>query len=224
MTSKRIPVLALLLASLFWSPAWASGGTPEVGIGVTLFQRVANGTWFQLGFKNHESLSSTAWMLGWRQPLSHRLALHFDWVSLGSASSWSMDTPADSNYNTAAHACNGKCLPMANYVGEGSASGLAVTLSRHFGRGGWLTLNGGLYINRVKWAEQVYGWQPNPAIAAQDLSLVHHTHWEIAPAAGVGIRHGKWAVEGEYYFVKSTGDSIPAIFNGAGSIMLRAEF
>lgn len=206
------------------TPALASSGTFEFGAGMTNYRAVPNGTWYQKGFPYHLKLRSAAWLVGWRQPITRHFTAHIDWVSLGSAASDSWDTSVDANYNLAEHRCYGPCAPMAHFVGNGSASGLALSLARHFGRGGWFFLSAGLYINRVRWEERVYHWQPSLFIPARDLYVVHHTRWEVAQVVGVGVRLGRWTLMDQLYAVRARGDSIPAIFWGANTVIVAMNF
>lgn len=223
MNTIRFVVCSCFLM-LLSAPSLAASGTFEIGGGVTNYEPVGNGIWYQKGFPYRLKLRSAAWMLGWQQPITERLVLHVDWVSLGAATSNSWDTPVDANYNSKEERCYGECVSMANFVGRGSASGLAVSLSQHFGRGGWFFVNAGLYLNRVKWEERVYNWQPSPPTPARDLDVVHRARWEVALVTGVGVRFGRFTLMEQYYPVSAKGDGVPAIFHGANVLMMTVRY
>ena len=226
MNVVRITAFCCLVAALsaFSASALASSGTLEFGVGMTNYRAVPNGTWYEKGFPYHLKLRSTAWMVCWRQPLTRHITAHIDWVSLGFAASNSWDTSAGGNYNRVEHRCYGTCAPMAHFVGNGSTSGLALFFARHFGRGGWFFLTAGLYINRVRWEEHVYHWRPSLLVPARNLYVAHHARWEVAQVFGAGVRLGRWTLTDQMYAVRARGDSVPAIFWGADTLMAAASF
>ncbi|MHB1769559.1 MAG: hypothetical protein ACYCPH_00535 [Minisyncoccota bacterium] len=227
MNTLRIAALCWFAGAMlaFTTPALASSsGTFEFGGGMTRYHPVPNGTWYQKGFPYRLKLQSAAWMVGWRQPITRHVTAHIDWVSLGSAASDSWDTSIDANYNLARHRCYGTCAPMAHFVGRGSTSGLALSIARHFGRDGWFFLSAGLYINRVRWEEHVYHWQPSLLVQPRDLYIAHHTRWEVAQVVGVGVRFGRWTLTDQLYAVRARGDSVPAIFWGANTLIAAIRF
>ncbi|HUX81019.1 MAG TPA: hypothetical protein VMV38_01715 [Candidatus Paceibacterota bacterium] len=217
-------VLCSFFLVLFSLSAFASGGTFEVGGGVNRYRSVGNGVWYQKGFPYHLQLHSSVWMLGWQQPITEHLVFHADWLSLGKAASDSWDTPIDANYNASEHRCYGACVSMAHFVGHGSASGLALSLSQHFGQSGWFFVNAGLYVNRVRWEEDVYHWQPLLLVPARDLHVAHRTHWEVAPMVGIGVQFGNFSLVGQYISVQATRDAFPAIFHGADVVLATVRF
>ncbi|WP_296661913.1 hypothetical protein [Paraburkholderia sp.] len=77
------------------------------------------------------------------------ISWHADYAWLGTIHTQAMATPEDANYNPITKGCNGKCLPLANYLGSGHDTGVMLTLEPHYDYAGWrFGVEGGPYIHR----------------------------------------------------------------------------
>lgn len=212
---------SLLLASLlFTSTAFAEPyAHVELGLGTSYFPTLGDGTWYQDGFRHILNLSSPAitfgltgtayesgkWSLDW----------HADYVFLGHVSSDAFAVPSDSNYNSKTKGCNGACLPLAEYKGNGNVQGVAFTLAPTYKTHGIsFSVEGGVFVFRPTWHEDIYNW----FAPGNTLHVQHAPGIQVAPVVGLGIAFSPMtSLNYRYYFDKTTwndGNPYPGIWKG----------
>ncbi len=215
---------ALFFLPLLLTPAHALSF--EVGAGVGQYQPAPNGIWYQKGFGYDLHLTGPVVSFGVVGQLRPWLRYGIRYLDLGSMSSNSTDTPSDANYNGVRQACNGKCWPMANYVGHGSVQGIAITLQPQYRLAPHLYsfLEGGLWIYRPTWTMNVYHWCSTRTALPLNLHIVDPSRFQLGWTFGSGIRYRQTSVAFDLYSVRVLGTSFPSISPLDVTIMLRQEF
>jgi len=205
----------------------------ELGAGASRYEHQADGTWWQEGMQHDLGLSAPVLMLGLTGPLYTReswgIDWHIDYVSLGHVSSQCECTPDDSNYNTQTHQLNPvlHAVPNANFVGNGNAQGVALTIEPYFRYQKWrFGIEGGLFPYRPDWNETIYGWQGNTSVAPQTLHADTPHAWQLGEVVGVSVSRGPFSVAYQHYFMPTRFDAqhSPAIWKGADVVMVKYRF
>lgn len=205
----------------------------ELGAGVASYSAMADGVWYQQGMQHNLGLSAPVLMLGLTGPLYTRESWGVDWhinyVSLGHVSSQCECTPDDANYNTSTHSlvANPRAVPNANFVGNGNAQGIALTVEPYFRYRTWrLGVEAGLFPYRPDWSEVIYGWQGNTNVAPQTLHVDTPHAWQLGKVVGVSVGRGNFSVSYQHYILPTKYDSAhsPAIWKGADVVMVKYRF
>jgi len=176
----------------------------EMGVGGSHYDKKADGYWYQEGFQNSLQLEPTALEVGvtgnlWRRP-SYGLAYHADWVYLGTVHTQAMAVPDDANYNVVSKGCNGKCLPLANFVGSGHDQGFLFTLEPYYVVNGWrFGAEFGPYLHKPLFSEVVYNWQPNPNTPPQTVYAHNMNKWVWSSTYGVSVGRNNFTLSYQYF-------------------------
>jgi hypothetical protein len=204
----------------------------EMGAGASKYSST-DGTWYQQGMEHDLGLSAPVLMLGLTGPIYTReswgIDWHVDYVSLGHVSSQCECTPDDANYNPQTHQLRPvqHAVPNANFVGNGNAQGVTLTLEPYFRYRGWrVGAEAGLFPYRPDWNEVIYGWQGNTGVAPQTLYVDTPHAWQIGKVVGASISRGPFSVAYQHYWMPTRYDSThsPAIWKGADVVMVKYRF
>jgi hypothetical protein len=196
-TAARTLVATLAVAI---APA-ASAIQWEIGAGQSFAKEHGDGVWYQTRFPHKLDLRSAAFKIGATGEFGPSLRWHVDAVHLGRYGSDAFATPHDDNYSKVSHTgCNGACLPLVRYTGEGTVGGFAATLEAHT-TGTWkLGAEVGPFLYRASWKMRVPGWYPSalssggeftPSAAPMNLDI-DRSHWKVGGVVGVTVGHGSW--------------------------------
>lgn len=204
----------------------------ELGAGVSRYNTAADGQWYQQGMSHSLGLSAPVLMAGFTGPLYQREAWGVDWhinyVSLGHVSSECECTPMDQNYSTQQHKFLGLYnVPNANFVGNGNAQGIALTIEPYFRYRGWrFGLEGGIFPYRPSWDEEIYNWSPGPGVPTSTISANTPHAWQLGEVVGVSVGRGPLSISIQHYFLPTRFDAqhYPAIWKGADVLMARYRF
>jgi hypothetical protein len=176
----------------------------EMDVGSAHYDKKADGYWYQEGFQNSLQLTPTAVEIGvtgdlWRRR-SYGLAYHIDWVYLGAVRTQAMATPDDANYDVSTKKCNGKCLPLANFVGSGHDQGFLFSVEPYVVVDGWrLGAEIGPYLHKPLFSEVVYNWQPNPNAPQQTVYARNMNRWVWSSMYGLSIGHNNFTLSYQYF-------------------------
>lgn len=206
----------------------------ELGAGASLYQKQADNTWYQQGMSHDLGLSAPVLLAGFTGPLYSRESWGIDWhvnyVSLGHVSSQCECTPVDADYSTQTHALISPTpvsVPNANFVGNGNAQGVALTLEPYFKYRGWrLGAEAGLFPYRPDWDVTVYNWSNSPGMPTRTISVSTPHGIQIGKVVGVSVGRGPFSVAYQHYFLPTRYDSThsPAIWKGADVVEVRYRF
>ncbi|WP_454825410.1 hypothetical protein [Paraburkholderia xenovorans] len=206
----------------------------ELGAGVSRYATQGDNTWYQQGMSHQLGLSAPVLSAGFTGPIYTRDSWGVDWhvnyVSLGHVSSQCDCTPVDANYNTQAHALINPMpvnVPNANFVGNGNAQGVSITLEPYFRYRGWrIGAETGLFPYIPNWDVSVYNWSNTPGEARQTLHVGTPHAWQIGKVVGVSIGRGPFSLIYQHYWLPTRYDSAhsPAIWAGADVLMLKYRF
>lgn len=194
----RYLLAALVAAWALLACAPASAVQFEIGAGMAHAFLQNNGTWWQEGFPHHFVLTQPFLEGGITGRLTARMDWHLDAVSLGRYAVNSWDTPRDANYNADSPThCNGPCLPLANYIGNGRIYGVQALLARHTS-GAWRWgVEGGPMLYHETWRLNVPNWYP-PGGPITPVAT-YGSQWAVGAVFGVTLQHGSWTLAARYY-------------------------
>ncbi|MBB3004347.1 hypothetical protein FHX57_006729 [Paraburkholderia tropica] len=205
----------------------------ELGAGVSWYQTLSDGVWYQQGMQHSLGLSAPVLMGGFTGPLWKReswgIDWHADYVSLGHVSSQCECTPDDANYSTQTHSlvANQNPVPNANFVGNGNAQGIELTLEPYVLYRGWrFGLEGGIFPYRPSWDETIYGWQGDMSVAPKTLTAHTPRSIQLGEVVGLNVGRGPLTVALQHYFLPTRFDAqhSPAIWSGATVLMVKYRF
>jgi len=205
----------------------------ELGAGVSRYETQGDGTWYQEGMQHDLGLSAPVLLGGLTGPLYTReswgIDWHIDYVSLGHVSSQCECTPVDANYNTQTHSliANPVPVPNADFVGNGNAQGVALTIEPYLRYRGWrVGVEGGLFPYRPNWNEVISNWSPGPGNKTGTITAETPHAWEIGEVMGLSVGHGPFSVAYQHYFLPTRFDThhSPAIWKGADVILLKYRY
>ncbi|MCG5072295.1 hypothetical protein [Paraburkholderia tagetis] len=204
----------------------------EAGIGGAAYQHGANGLWFQDGFQHRFDLTAPAIEAGFTGDIYQSehwgISWHADWAWLGTIHTQALATPDDANYNPVTKGCNGKCWPLANYLGSGHDMGILLTLEPHYDYGGWrFGVEGGPYIHRSTWTEDVIGWVPSPDATPMNVSVHNNPKWRLGWVIGASVGYKNFSVSYQYFkngTPVSSSDHFPSIWSNTHVLMARWRF
>lgn len=205
----------------------------EFGAGVSRYSTQGDNIWYQQGMSHSLGLSAPVLSAGFTGPLWQRESWGVDWhvnyVSLGHVSSQCECTPDDANYDTQTHHLRPvqHAVPNANFVGNGNAQGIAITLEPYVKYRGWrFGLEGGLFPYRPAWNMSIYNWQGDTSIAPQTLHVDTPHAWQLGKVVGISVGRGPFSVVYQHYILPTRFDAAhsPAIWKGADVIMVKYRY
>jgi hypothetical protein len=204
----------------------------ELGAGVSRYGTQGDNTWYQQGMPHQLGLSAPVLSAGFTGPLYTRESWGIDWhvnyVSLGHVSSDCTCTPMDQNYSTKTHQKLGLYnVPDANFVGNGNAQGISITVEPYFKYQGWrLGAEAGLYPYRPDWDVTVYNWAPGPGVPTSTIHADTPHAWQLGKVVGLSVGRGPLSLSYQHYWLPTRFDSAhsPAIWSGADVLMVKYRF
>ena len=216
---------------------WLAGATAhaatffeiEAGIGGSLTERGEDGRWIQDGLPHDAIKAAPAFEIGLTgniyQAQYWGVDWHVDWAWLGSVHTNAMAPPDDANYNLHTKACNGPCLPLANYRGTGHDQGFYATIEPHADYAGWrLGFEIGPYLHRTTWDEDVTGWAPTGGQPI-NLHVSHAPKWTLGAVAGVSVSYRSFTLAYQFFYNKSpASDPTPPVWNGMHMLVAKYRF
>jgi hypothetical protein len=223
-----------LLALLLLAPIAAHAVSFEAGISSAQYATQGDGTWYQQGLPHVLNTHTYGFSAGFTGELYSRGAWgvdwHVDYVNLGHVSSSCKCTPMDENYDTKTHSLVANPAfdaPLATFVGNGNAQGIAFTVEPWFKyRGLRFGLEAGLFPYRPAWDEAIYNWQVDPNTAPQTLHVSTPHGVQLGQVIGVNVASGATTWSIKHYFLPTRFDSqhYPAIWSGATVVEMKYKF
>jgi hypothetical protein len=229
----RVYTLAAITFAIACASAHAESPVSlEIGIQSGKYNLKPDGTWYQQGLPHVLNIHSYGFNAGLTGTIVEHenwgINWHIDYVNLGHISSTCECTPMDENYNVKTKSLVANPAfnaPLATFVGNGNAQGIAFTIEPYYRyRGVRFSFEGGFFPFRAVWDESIYNWQVNPNTPPQTLHV--STPHSIRPGAVVGIGVG-WrnsTVSLKHYWMPMNTSNSPAIFNGATVVEYRYRF
>jgi hypothetical protein len=233
-TSVNSAAVAVALALACSSANAASFFQIEAGISSSNYATQGDGTWFQQGLPHVLNIHTYGFSAGFTGALYDRdtwgVDWHVDYVNLGHVSSTCECTPQDSNYDFQKHVLivqPGWNAPMANFVGNGNAQGVAFTLEPWMKYRGWrFGFEAGLFPYRPAWDETIYGWQVDPNTPQQTIHANTPHALQLGEVAGVNVGRGNFTIGLKHYWLPTKFDNShnPAIWKGAWVMEAKYRF
>lgn len=206
----------------------------ELGAGASRYSAQGDNTWYQQGMEHDLGLSAPVLMLGFTGPVYTReswgIDWHIDYVSLGHVSSQCECTPVDADYSVQTHTLINPIpvdVPNSNFVGNGNAQGIALTVEPYVMFHEWrLGIAGGLFPYRPEWSLVVYNWSDQPGQTPQTLHVSTPRAWQIGKVVGLSVERRNFGVSYQHYWLPTKFDDThaPAIWKGADIVMLTYKF
>jgi hypothetical protein len=221
-----------LLPLLLLAPLAAHAVSFEAGVSSTNYGTASDGQWYQQGMPHVLNTHTYGFSFGltgdvWSRG-SYGVAYHVDYVNLGHVSSTCSCTPIDSNYDTHTHSIvpNPVPVPNAQFIGSGSAQGVAFTLEPWVKyRGFRFGLEAGLFPYRPAWNETIYNWQGDLGPARTVTANTPHA-LQLGQLVGLSVGQGNLTVSLKHYWLPTKFDSThsPAIWKGATVVEMKYKF
>jgi hypothetical protein len=137
-------------------------------------------------------------------------------------------TPSDENYNTQEKRCNGKCWPLANFVGGGHDQGLILAVEPFYAAGDWrIGVSAGPYIHKSTWKVNVYDWRPAPDAAPQTISVRNEDRWAVGRFYGVSVGRKNLTISYQYFYNQDRildHDTYGAVWSSVHMVMVKYKF
>ncbi|MDR5758208.1 hypothetical protein [Caballeronia sp. LZ035] len=223
--------LAALALSL---PVLAHAVSFEAGVSSTNYGTQGDGTWYQQGLPHVLNLHTYGFSAGVTGTLysrgSYGMDWHVDYVNLGHVSSSCDCTPIDANYSVPRQALikqPGYNAPLATFVGNGNAQGIALTLEPWIMYGGTrFGIEAGLFPYRPSWDVSVYNWQVTEGAAPRTLAVSTPHGLQLGQVVGVSIGRGNATLSLKHYFLPTKFDEThtPALWKGANVVEFKYRF
>lgn len=208
---NKLIAIALLVPSI-------ASAQVVAGLGVSVFAKAGNGTWFQNEYP-HE--------LDMRSP-SATLRYDMDNFSVGYMYVGKVTSHALAKASDAAYAANSP-YPLSTWHGSGDTQGLFASHRQRWTDNFYTTL--GLMAYRSTWEVDIPDWVPATDAATlipgtpRPLHVQHRTVWRTYPMLGVGYQSGRMAVELSLLPADAQGDEFPAVYRSvAGNVSVLYEF
>ena len=223
-----------LLPLLLLAPIAAHAWQFEAGVSSTNYGILGDGTWVQQGLPHVLNTKTYGFAAGFTGELYSRgtwgVDYHVDYVNLGHVSSSCECTPQDSNYDNKNHVLivqPGWNAPLANFVGNGNAQGVSLTLEPWLKYQGWrFGIEAGLFPYRPAWNETIYGWQVDPNTPPQTIYANTSHGVQLGEVIGVNVGRDNFSIGLKYYRLPTRFDSknYPAIWRGATVVEMKYKF
>jgi hypothetical protein len=216
----------------------------EVGIGGSAYQHGPNGLWYQDGFQHELDLTAPMFEVGFTgdayQAAHWGISWHLDWAWLGTIHTDAMVPSANTN-TTSGHwdgpdlvgvntsnPCSGPCNNLSDFKGTGHDQGFFAAVEPHLDFGGWrFGIEGGPYLHRSTWAEDVANWVPYAGAAPRGNQVHYAPKWVLGWMAGASIEHDHLSITYQYFHNSSPGsadNSYVPIWKATHVLMARYRF
>lgn len=222
----------ILLGALLASPIAAQAVDFEIGLGVSKFNTLADGMWYQEGFPHRLDLQRPAASVGISGPVNDWLRWRVAYHYLGNVGSSAYAVPDATDYvdgvggyNLQTKSCNGECGPTRMFVGHGNLQGIAITLEPHFDyRGFQFAIEGGAWIYHANWHVTAYNNfdKPNQWPAVEEYRYSRKI--DVSYTVGASISRGNWTVAYQYFKTPARNMPFPVIWSNVQLLSLRYKF
>lgn len=212
MVKMAVAGLALLAGA-------AHAASLEVGTGLSIFTRPANGTWYQEGNPYRLDLKDASLKLGiTAKPASWRWHAGIEW--LGRYGMDAMNKSSDYAY------FHNRDWPLSRWVGHGHAHGVYLTAGPEYQRRGFVVHPiVGVYAYLMTWSVTVTDWSgcanggpdgpdcfPGPQQPPQHVHSTVQTR--LSPILGVSLVKDKWSMDFTIRETREPLSTLPAIAKG----------
>lgn len=213
-------------------PAIANAWQFEGAITSTNYGGLSDGLWYQQGMPHVLNVKTYGFAAGVTGTLYSRgswgIDWHVDYAHLGHVSSDCDCTPIDQNYDTKTHSIVPNPIPVANaqFVGNGDAQGIALTLEPWVKYEGWrFGLEAGLFPYRPAWNETIYNWQVQPGVSQTLYANTPHAI-QLGQVVGINVGTGDFVLGLKHYWLptKFDGTHSPAIWKGATVVEVKFKY
>jgi hypothetical protein len=227
MTPTRFAVASTLAFLPLVASAYDGPVHFEAGLGLSTYQHMMNGIWYQQGLPwtmDDAVPSVTVGLTGdiWKHG-NFTLKYHLNYIFAGHVASHAWAT-SDENYSTTQHRCINGCDPLALFEGSGNNQGFALTLQPTYRVGtADIGIEAGPYYNRTTWHESVT--QTVPSYGHVDVS--YNAAWKLGWLVGVNLTVKDTTLSYRYLWNKSQFNSTnqyPAIWSNTHILTMTKVF
>jgi len=216
----------------------------EAAVGGAAYQRGPNGLWMQDGFQHELHLTAPATEVGFTGNIIQRqhwgIDWHADWAWLGTVHTDAMVPSANTNTTSGkwigadlvgvntANPCSGPCSNLSRFIGSGHDQGFMFTIEPHVDYGGWrFGVEGGPYIHRSSWSEDVIGWVAAPGDAPTNSHVAYTPKWMIGSVLGTSIGYKNFSLTYQHFanVIRVSGSNpTPPIWRGTHMLLLKYRY
>ncbi|CAE6837970.1 hypothetical protein [Paraburkholderia nemoris] len=216
----------------------------EAGIGGAAYQRGPNGLWMQDGFQHELHLTAPAIEVGFTGNIIQRqywgIDWHADWAWLGTVHTDAMVPSANTNTTSgkwigpdlvgvnAANPCSGPCNNLSRFIGSGHDMGFMLTIEPHVDYGGWrFGVEGGPYIHRSSWSEDVVNWVGAAGDAPKNIHVAYRPEWRVGYVIGASVGYKNFSLAYQFFKNGVAGTSsnpYPPIWANTHMLLVKYRF
>lgn len=217
-----------LLAAILLITSTAQAVEFEFSVGQTVYDKSANGQWYQEGLDYKHSLQTNAIGFAFTDYLTDGVRWRVGYINLGEMLSSALAT-TDANYN-GSNGCIGACVEKAMFIGRGSVEGIYLTVAPE------------LQVGKVKLFAEAGAWgyiphfnmvvyRNNPAECADCAVKVWDKttdeHMQFGPVIGAGIEYDNLQLVVTIYATQVSqvnGDTVPNWGERTTNLSIRRMF
>jgi hypothetical protein len=163
-------------------------GRPEVGVGVTYFEKQDDGNWYQESFPYNLDMTSISGSIGFAFRISERDFVRLGFNYLGKVESEALATASDENYAECKNETS-KCWPLSHWYGRGHTKQIYLTYDRSYRLlGVVVVVEAGAVLNKVDWQVDIPDWIPARDATPRYIVAKHEATWQPSASLGVGVQ------------------------------------
>jgi hypothetical protein len=188
----------------------------RASIGGAAYVRGPDGLWAQNGFPHELKLTAPAVSIGLTgdvyQSARWGVSWHADWLWLGTVHTDAYVPSANTNTTSGhwqgpdlvgvnqANPCSGPCNNLSRFIGSGHDQGFALTLEPHYDYAGWrFGVEGGPYIHRSTWSEDVVDWVAARGMAPTNIHVEYKPEWRVSWLVGASVAYRNFGISYRYF-------------------------
>lgn len=233
--------LALVCAPSAHAESWFQF---EAGIGGSAYERGPDGLWMQEGFQHKLHLTAPAIEVGLTGNIIQRqywgIDWHLDYAWLGTVHTDAMVPSANTNTTSGhwvgadligvnkANPCSGPCSNLSEFVGSGHDAGFMLTIEPHLDYGGWrFGVEGGPYLHRSSWGENIYNWVPAAGAAPRNIHVGYKPEWTLGYVVGASAGYRHFSIAYQYFGNKinaTNSNPYQPIWKGTHVLLMKYRF
>lgn len=194
---------------------------PEVGVGMSYFEKQEDGNWYQEPFPYDLDMTSISGSIGAVFKISERDFVRLGFNYLGKVQSEAIATASDENYAECKHDTS-KCWPLSHWYGKGHTKQFYLTYDRYYRLlGVVVVVEGGVVMNKVDWQVEVPDWLPTRDATPIPIVAKHKAIWQPSGTLGVGVQlNDRYRVMLNVNWAPSGNDSYYSVAKGGSLTVL----
>ena len=202
-----------LLLLLLLLPLSANALNLELGCGQTLYEKPANGEWYQEEFEHDIDMKATSCHVAFVFEYSDKIDLRLGYTDLGEVTTSAVASASDELYADFQQG-NEDIGALSNWYGEGRSHGLMGTIDYKFK---WVTVRAGVWYHKSEWKMHVPDWRVIRKAEEgytfgdpQSITVRAEEDYKLGYVLGLVKEFNKVVIAAELFEVKGGGSYFPA--------------